>query len=699
MAKRIIEIEVNDEYVLGSGVVIGAAGDDESMALRVSFNDTWLGLNIYATFRDAKGENPTAFLLLPSLLVPGEVRTYDVVVPAAATKHDGKMSVVFSGFAITESYLYAKDGDTVVKELVYRDAVINTTNAYFRVLPSDFSALDVEDQTEASTVEQMLAEMNRFHERLNEHETLVAERLDEQDEKIESFNVNIEGQETYSVKQADSSGDGITNTLLSEHSSAWGRGTTAGSKGFKIIGQNSANKTYTLSGSPETYAPGDVFSIKGFVTSLGGIYFYTNYGTITSVNGSVVTLNDYLALTLSEEEGEEAWFYVAEKPEDGDNDIGTGAHSEGKATKALGIASHAEGRSTQAIGFYSHAEGRGTIASFASHAEGVRSKAMGESSHAEGLEALAEGIQSHAEGCWTKAIGQASHAEGSSYNQNGSKLSKDAIAKGHASHVEGGGSQTTEAAYYGHAEGWLATSANIAAHAEGYFTNANGKFSHAEGYNTTTEADAESSHVEGSGTTAKKSCSHAEGFRTISEGIGAHAEGRETIAKGGFSHAEGSSYLNSTFVNAAKADGYASHVEGIGGMATATASHSEGYVTTTKGNYSHSEGYYTFAEATASHAEGVRSKAMGEAAHAEGIMTSAEGQASHAGGIGTKTTVAAQMAIGKYNAEESTAMFIVGNGTSDTDRKNLFSVGVDYDGVAYITLGGAKITLDSGEGY
>jgi hypothetical protein len=199
MKKRIIEISVNDEYVVGSGVVIGAAGDDESMALRVSFNDTWLGLNIYATFRDAKGENPTAFLLLPSLLVPGEVRTYDVVVPAAATKHDGKMSVVFSGFAITESYLYAKDGDTVVKELVYRDAVINTTNAYFRVLPSDFSALDVEDQTEASTVEQMLAEMNRFHERLNEHETSVEEALEVQDVRV----AEIEGVVAQFRKEAD----------------------------------------------------------------------------------------------------------------------------------------------------------------------------------------------------------------------------------------------------------------------------------------------------------------------------------------------------------------------------------------------------------------------------------------------------------------------------------------------------------------
>lgn len=184
MAKRIIEISVNDEYVVGSGVVIGAAGSDESVILRVAFNDTWAGLNIYATFRDSMGENPTIMMLMPSMLVPGETMKYDVVVPAAATKYAGKMCLVFSGFAITESYLYAKDGDTVVKELVYRDAVINTTNAYFRVLTSDFSALDVEDQAEVTVLEQVLSEINVFRDELDEHEDAVAAAISEHEDEI-----------------------------------------------------------------------------------------------------------------------------------------------------------------------------------------------------------------------------------------------------------------------------------------------------------------------------------------------------------------------------------------------------------------------------------------------------------------------------------------------------------------------------------
>ncbi len=195
MAKRIIEISVNDEYVVGSGVVIGAAGADESVILRVAFGDTWAGLNIYATFRDSKGESPTVELLTPSMLVLGETMTYNVVVPAAATKYAGKMSVVFSGFAITESYLYAKDGETVAKELVYRDAVINTTNAYFRVLPSDFSALDVEDPTEVTVLEQVLSEINVFRGELDEHQTKVASALAAQDEKIAAQDEKIAAQD------------------------------------------------------------------------------------------------------------------------------------------------------------------------------------------------------------------------------------------------------------------------------------------------------------------------------------------------------------------------------------------------------------------------------------------------------------------------------------------------------------------------
>ena len=68
MAKRIIECQVNDEYVVGAGVPIGASGSHDDVILRLKFNDTWAGLYIYATFRDALGGHPTVVLLLPTML-------------------------------------------------------------------------------------------------------------------------------------------------------------------------------------------------------------------------------------------------------------------------------------------------------------------------------------------------------------------------------------------------------------------------------------------------------------------------------------------------------------------------------------------------------------------------------------------------------------------------------------------------------
>ncbi len=184
MSKRIIEISVNDEYVVGSGVVIGAEGSDNSVILRAKFNDTWVGLNIYATFRDAKGENPTVELLLPTMLQDGKVMTYDIEVPKSATAIDGKMCVVFSGFAVSEVSSYEiKTGTEENIKLVYRDAVINTTNAYFRVLPSDFSALDVKDEAEATVLEKVLSEINGFDEKETERRAAENERESAEQER------------------------------------------------------------------------------------------------------------------------------------------------------------------------------------------------------------------------------------------------------------------------------------------------------------------------------------------------------------------------------------------------------------------------------------------------------------------------------------------------------------------------------------
>ena len=154
MAKRIIECSVTDEYIDGAGVVVGAAGSHDDVVLRLTFDEyMWGGLNIYATFRDALGENPTATLLMPSMLVGGEVMTYDVPIPASAKKYAGKMQVVLTGYSIS-------NGSEV-------DTATNTVTAFFRVLASDFAMLD-DESIDATLAQQLQNAINETNERIND---------------------------------------------------------------------------------------------------------------------------------------------------------------------------------------------------------------------------------------------------------------------------------------------------------------------------------------------------------------------------------------------------------------------------------------------------------------------------------------------------------------------------------------------------
>lgn len=108
--------------------------------------------------------------------------------------------------------------------------------------------------------------------------------------------------------------------------------------------------------------------------------------------------------------------------------------------------------------------------------------------------------------------------------------------------------------------------------------------------------------------------------------------------------------------------------------ATGFCSHAEGCGTTASGYCSHAEGWLSKASGYCSHAEGLAATASGDYSHAEGYNTTASGYCSHASGIGTIASDDNQTAIGKYNAEDADALFIVGNGSDDTTRKNAFVV-------------------------
>lgn len=144
--KKIIPIEVRDEYILGSGVSIGAAGSFDSMVLRVKFDESWMGLNKYATWTDAQGNVGDQTIITALDLVGGEVYTYDIPVPKFATQHAGTVRLSFTGYVI------GGDANNTVESL------INTATGAFRVLESSATRLDG-GNTAASIADQLLKQL------------------------------------------------------------------------------------------------------------------------------------------------------------------------------------------------------------------------------------------------------------------------------------------------------------------------------------------------------------------------------------------------------------------------------------------------------------------------------------------------------------------------------------------------------------
>ena len=164
--------------------------------------------------------------------------------------------------------------------------------------------------------------------------------------------------------------------------------------------------------------------------------------------------------------------------------------------------------------------------------------------------------------------------------------------------------------------------------------------------------------------------------------------GSQTGQKGIFSvsfgdNNEASGYASSVFGRGNVASGYYATATGYNNTASGAYSLVEGTLCEAQGNASHAEGIETKATGNSSHSEGSYSKAKGQDSHAEGNDTEARADFSHAGGQGTKAIGDAQTAIGRYNSTNTARAFIVGNGSSDTNRSN--ALALDWDGNMWIT--------------
>ena len=221
-----------------------------------------------------------------------------------------------------------------------------------------------------------------------------------------------------------------------------------------------------------------------------------------------------------------------------------------------------------------------------------------------------------------------------------------------------------------------------AAHAGGLSSEADGDCAHAMG--DTVIASGYASHAECSFTAAEGDYSHAEGDGTTASGTGAHAEGVNTLASGDYSHAEGGNINSSggTMKNKTfNVDGISVTV--AGSSSQGTHAHAEGVQTLAYGYASHAEGSTTLASGSRAHAEGTNNTASGTSSHAEGQGNVASGLRSHAEGFNTKASSDDQHVQGKYNVEDTGAVYvhIVGNGTANSNRSNAHTL--DWDGNAW----------------
>lgn len=130
-----------------------------------------------------------------------------------------------------------------------------------------------------------------------------------------------------------------------------------------------------------------------------------------------------------------------------------------------------------------------------------------------------------------------------------------------------------------------------------------------------------------------------------------------------------------------------------------------------KGSYSFATGYRTEAVGDYSVAEGTLTYAIGVGSHSEGSGAYARGDGSHAGGTDSETLSTApysfahgnnviasangQAVFGKYNVQDTNALFIIGNGTGNSARSNLMTVGNTEVKIGN-TSGGHTIIQSSG---
>ena len=327
----------------------------------------------------------------------------------------------------------------------------------------------------------------------------------------------------------------------------------------------------------------------------------------------------------------EDWVYVVGKDGEEVSPQLTSAFASGKNSKATGFASAVFGRDNIASGNYSTVLGRGNVGGYASLVAGVYSEAgnggmaLGNSVRALGDSSVATGVNTYARAASSRAGGRQSEA-----------LSEFTVAEG------------------------LGVIAGLK----------QGQVVHGK-YNVRSDSDL---FVIGDGTANDK----RHNALRITEDYKVFLN-NDTIELANVEQ------VDNVLVGAKAVNDKNNKATGVMALAT-------GSGTTASGQGSLAGGVGSQATARSAVAVGEYNKATMQGSFAGGINAEAKGFSTVALGYGVQTTnsspVYGQMAAGKYNLPNAYSLFMVGNGTSKDDRKNVFEV--RKDGSAYLETQGSE---------
>ena len=151
--KKIIELNIVDEFVEGGGVSIGAAGSHDEVLLRCRFSDLWKGTTKEITWINAIGEKFPEFITPFMEEMDSNGSVYIIPVPYEEKSESGKAGITFKGVKLND------DGT--------EDYSVVTKTIYFVVQEAETGGDGEMNDVLPSVAEQLQEQIDRFNKNID----------------------------------------------------------------------------------------------------------------------------------------------------------------------------------------------------------------------------------------------------------------------------------------------------------------------------------------------------------------------------------------------------------------------------------------------------------------------------------------------------------------------------------------------------